>query len=260
MAGHRFWQLRITKTNGNDSALTGLEFSNYPHTANLIAQEHNLVQQYQNIVPILPTYSSTVTNTLFHYEFSEPQIVGAYSFEANGLSAPKSWVLEFSDDGNSWTLAHFEYSQRDWINERRHFVAELYELNLSLNGSNAARWFNAFIYDLSGELILKKAVFNGDTTVLMPNSNPVSVTINQECGTKWQAQKTYFIDELVFPTNPNATPYYYRNRKTAMTADIEPIWSTNPDAFTTDGGCVWEMVERFNQPITQSPLIPVRKL
>ena len=256
MSPQRFWQLRITETNGNDCVIDGLELTNYPHSINLISPEHNVTQ----FAPIEPTFSSVITNTLFHYEFTQPQIVGAYSFTANGLSAPKSWVLEFSDDGNHWTLAHIEYAQRNWLNERRRFVAELYELTLSLNGSNAARWFNAFIHDLSGELILKKTVFNGSTTVLMPDSEPVSVTIAQECGTKWQALKTYFIDDLVFPNDPSLTPYYYRNRKTAMTADTEPVWSTNPNAFTNDSGCVWELVERLNQPITQYPLIPTRKL
>ena len=244
MISARYWQLRILETNGNDSALTDLELSNYPHTANLI--------------PLATV--STISSTLFHYEFADPQIVGAYSFTANGLSAPKSFVIEHSDDNQHWTLAHIEHSQRDWLNERRHFVVELFELSLSLNGSNAARWFNAFIHNRHGELILSKQVFNGTTAILMPDAQHVSVTVTQECGTVWEASKTYFIDDFVFPTDTTATPYYYRNRKTMLSGNSEPTWSTNPEILTHDGGCVWELIERFNQPITQFPLIPSRKI
>lgn len=244
MSSHRFWQLRILSTNGADCSISGLEISNYPNTPNLIP---------------LAT-SSTITGVLFHYEFAEPQIVGGYKFSADGLSAPKSWILEFSDNKYDWTIAHIEYAQKNWFNEYRIFEAINYELNLSLNGSNAARWFNVFVHDSSGELILKKIVFNGNTSILMPDSDPVSVTINQECGSKWQPLKTYFVDDIVFPTDPSSTPYYYRNRKTAMSGYYEPIWSTNPNTFTNDSGCTWEIIERLNQPITQYPLIPTKKL
>ena len=244
MISARFWQLRVLETNGNDSALTGLELSNYPHTANLI--------------PLATV--STISNTLFHYEFTDPQIVGAYSFTANGLSAPKSWALEYSNDNQHWTTAHFEYNQRDWLNETRRFIVELYELNLSINGSNAARWFNVFVHNLQGELIIKKLAINGNLSFLIPDSQPVSVTVSQECGTVWQSSKTYFVDDLVFPTDTTATPFYYRNRKTNLSHNTEPTWSTNPEILTQDSGCLWELVERFNQPITQFPLIPTRKI
>jgi hypothetical protein len=195
------------------------------------------------------------------FVFAEPQLVGAYSLQATGATAPKAWFLECSDNGLDWSLVALEYLQRDWnVNESRHFVCELYELNLSLNGSNAAPWFNAFIHNTDGELLLKKVIFNGETALLMPDAKPVSVTITQEFGSAWRAGTYYETGAIVIPTDVIEKPYYYRNRHSGISDLNEPTFSTDPQMLNHDAACIWELVERLNQPITQSPLIPSRKL
>jgi hypothetical protein len=194
------------------------------------------------------------------FEFAAPITVGAYSFAAQGSNAPKSWRLEFSDNSVNWFIAHIEHSQTRWqTGEVRNFVTDLHSLSLTINGSNAAQSFNVFVHDLLGELITKKTVQNGNSEILMPNQNAVSVTVSQECGDTWKAGRYYKSGSLVIPTNPQTTPFYYRNRVGSISGLIEPTWLTNPEVFTHDSGCIWEVVERFNQPITQFPLIPTRK-
>lgn len=245
MTAHTFWRFRVTENNGGDTVLfSDFTLSIAPFTADLSA----LAQ-------------ITTSATQRNFEFQTPQQVGAYSLTATGGTAPKAWVFEYSDDGVIWTIAALQYAQRNWqANDNRHFACELFELSLSVNGSNAAPYFNAFIHDTGGELIFKKIVYNGEITFLMPNQNPVSVTVTQEFGTTWQSGRYYSAGVLVAPSNPQTMPFYFRNRKTGISDLVEPTWSTDPQILNHDSTCVWELVERLNQPITQSPLIPTRKL
>lgn len=269
MSAHKFWRLRIQENNGADL----LHFENFtlslaPHTVNLIGLG-SPVFLTANHTGIFTSWITTRVwtsampseNTQLAIEFTEPQTIGAYSFEATGGTAPKSWVIEYSDDGAFWIIAAIQYAQRDWLaNESRHFVCELYELSLSLNGSNAAPWFNAFIHNTQGELLLKKVIFNGETSFLMPDAKAVSVTITQEFGSAWRAGTYYETGAIIIPNDVIAKPYYYRNRKAGISDLNELTWSTDPQILNHDAACIWELVERLNQPITHSPLIPTRKI
>ena len=249
MNPHKYWRLVFTNNNGGDTiSLSEIVLSERPHTLNLIANG-------VGFSGVMPAVAHEKT-----FEFTTATTVGAYSFAAQGATAPKSWRLEFSDNGVNWSIAHIEHAQTRWqTGEVRNFIADLHSLNLMINGSNAAQSFNVFVHDLNGELITKKPAQNGNIEILMPNQNAVSVTVVQECGDTWQAGKYYKSGSLVIPTNPQSTPFYYRNRVGGISSLAEPIWSTNPEVFTHDSSCIWEVVERFNQPITQFPLIPTRK-
>lgn len=250
MNQHKYWRLVFTDNNGGDIvSVSDIVLSTHPHTLNLIA----------NSVVFSDAIPDKSHEKMF--EFAAPITVGAYSFVAQGATAPKSWRLEFSDNGVNWSIAHIEHTQTRWqTGEVRYFIADLHSINVEINGSNAAQSFNIFVHDLQGELVTKKTVQNGNTEILMPNQNAVSVTVSQECGNTWQAGHYYPSGALVIPTNPQTIPFYYRNRVGSISGLIEPTWSTNPEVFTHDSSCIWEVVERFNQPITQFPLIPTRKI
>ena len=249
MNPHKYWRLIFIDNNGGDTvSASDIVLSTHPHTLNLIA--NGVV-----FSDAMPAKSHEKT-----FEFAAPITVGAYSFSAQGATALRSWRLEFSDNTVNWLIAHIEHTQTRWqTGEVRYFIADLYALNLVINGSNAAQSFNIFVHDFQGELIIKKTVQNGNNEILMPNQNAVSITAVQECGDTWKAGHYYKSGSLVIPTNPQTTPFYYRNRTGAISNLTEPTWSTNSEVFTHDSGCIWEVVERFNQPITQFPLIPTRK-
>lgn len=249
MNPHKYWRLLFQDNNGGDTIeLSDIAFSTHPHSLNLLPLS-------TNFIGVMPTQNNEKV-----FEFSTPFAVGAYSFKAQGATAPKTWRLEYSDNNADWFIAHVEYAQTRWqTSEVRHFEVALFELNLTINASHAAPFFNLFIHDLNGELILKKDVQNGVESILMPNDQAVCVTLMQACGNTWQAGKYYKSGALVLPKNPTTTPFYYRNRHGGISDLLEPLWQTNPEIFTHDSGCLWEVVERLNQPITQSPLIPTRK-
>jgi hypothetical protein len=250
MNPHKYWRLLIQDNNGGDTVeLFELALTTHANSLNLLPPN-------TNFFATMPAQNNEKV-----FEFSTPFAIGGYSFKAQGATAPKAWRLEYSDNKADWQLAHLEYAKTRWqTNEIRRFEVALFELNLSINGSIAAPFFNLLIHDVNGELILKKIVQNGTESLLMPSDNAVSVTLVQGCGNTWQAGRYYKTGALVLPKNPTTTPFYYRNRHGGISDLIQPNWQTNPEIFTVDSGCLWEVVERLNQPITQFPLIPTRKL
>lgn len=250
MTAHKFWRLLIQDNNGGD-------------TVNL---KNIALSTHSNALNLLPANTNFSGNTPFTqheilFELAEPFDVNGYSFQAQGATAPKKWLFQYSDNNIQWHTAHLEYTQTRWLtNEYRYFKPQLYELNLNIAGSTAASGFNVFVNDLDGNLITKESLQNGDSTILMPDAKPVCLTVFQECGEVWKGGKYYGVGALIFPTNLTQTPFYYRNRYGGITGDTQPTWLTDTEKFTLDGTCTWELVERFNQPISQAPLIPVRKL
>ncbi len=250
MNPHKYWRLLFQDNNGGDTIeASEIIFSTHPNSLNLLPTNSN----FSGVMP--------AKNNEKVFEFPTPFAVGAYSFKAQGANAPKAWWFEYSDNNADWFIAHVEYAQTRWeTGETRHFEVALFELNLTINASIAAPFLLLFIHNLNGELILKKDVQNGVESILMPNDKAVCVTVMQACGESWQAGRHYKSGALVLPKNPTTTPFYYRNRHGGISDLLEPTWQTNPEIVTTDSGCLWEVVERLNQPITQSPLVPKRKV
>jgi len=89
------------------------------------------------------------------------------------------------------------------------------------------------------------------------NGVPHMITVTPDQGAPWTRSTTKIVGSLCYPTDPNATPYYYKSLSIGTTGATEPVWVTTPGLTVVDGGVTWECVERLVQPITQSPLIPV---
>lgn len=270
MSAHKFWRFSVLKNNGADTVqFQDLRLSEYAHGLDILLPQHNRVKSVtiSQLSGDLGTrnFSGAVAENTMHsitVETFEPEIIEWYTLTASGVTAPKTWQLEFSDDGVFWNLAHIQHAQTNWgSNESRPFVAHLHELNLSIQGSNAAQSFFANVYDLvSGELIIRKQTFTNECSFLMPDATPVCVTVSQAFGTAWKKRIYYKTGALVMPTNPMITPYYFRNRRAGISGLTEPEWQLNPEILTPDDSCEFELVERFNAPISHAPIIPVRKL
>jgi hypothetical protein len=270
VSAYKFWRFSVLKNNGADTVqFQDLRLCAYPHGLDILLPQHNRVKNVfiSELTGDLGTrnFSGAAAENTQHsitVETFEPEIVEWYTLTASGVTAPKTWQLEFSENGAFWNLAHLEHAQTNWgSNEARPFVAHLHELNLNIQGSNAAPSFFANVYDLaSGELIIRKQTFTNDCHFLMPDATPVCVTVAQTFGTAWQKRIYYRAGALVMPTNPIATPYYFRTRRAGISGLTEPVWQLDPEVLTSDGSCEFELVERFNAPISHAPIIPVRKL
>jgi len=135
---------------------------------------------------------------------------------------------------------------------------------LSISGliseSLAANIFIARAYDVeTGVLAGSKAFtdtndFTIDITIDAKACN-VTVGVNYNI---WEPETVYGLDDLVFPTNPVAKPYYYKRIASGTSGATEPVWPTTPGGFCNDGAVsnAWELVGRLVQPVTHGPLIP----
>jgi len=85
--------------------------------------------------------------------------------------------------------------------------------------------------------------------------NPVAVTVTP-LASKWIAGKPIAIGDVVYPTDPSITPYYYRATGGGTTDTAEPVWPTSAGTVN-DNDVTWEFVEQMAQPVTNAPLIPV---
>lgn len=87
---------------------------------------------------------------------------------------------------------------------------------------------------------------------------PVYVTLIAQQGDVWAPAKNYALGDKCFPTDPTATPYYYKRIAAGNSGTTEPTWPTMPGAQVDDGAVTnaWELVERLIQPIIHGPLTP----
>ncbi len=127
------------------------------------------------------------------------------------------------------------------------------------NETIAAARFVARAYDLktgalAGEKITGDQNFNID---IKTAAKACEVVIKPDYQI-WEPNTLYSLDSYVYPTNPAATPYYYKRIAAGTSGTTEPAWVTTPGAQVNDGAQnnAWELMERLAQPTAQGPLIP----
>lgn len=115
----------------------------------------------------------------------------------------------------------------------------------------------------TGVLTAQLQAIAGAFTLEVPPAHitPSLVTVSPIQGIPWRAVTAQLIDDLVFPTDPETTPYYYKCTVSGtgvdgVTGSVEPTWPTGVGNTVVDGTVTWEVVERMIQPITHSPMIP----
>jgi hypothetical protein len=111
---------------------------------------------------------------------------------------------------------------------------------------------------VDGESVGHAVTGNGAQTLSVDTYDPVMVTVAAYQGNCWKPSISYAIDDLVFPTDPITTPYYYKRIAAGTSGASEPTWPTNAGGQCDDGAVTnaWQLVERLIQPISHGPLIP----
>lgn len=134
------------------------------------------------------------------------------------------------------------------------------EISGTITESLAASAFVINITNADTGAFVKRSVVQPPTFVVsfFP-SQPVMFTITPNYGTMWKPSKVYALNDLSYPTNPGTTPYYYKRVIAGTSGAVEPTWTTTPGGLINDGAVnnAWETIERFVQPITHGPIVPV---
>ncbi|MDD2885267.1 MAG: hypothetical protein PHT48_09515 [Dechloromonas sp.] len=132
----------------------------------------------------------------------------------------------------------------------------LHYIPITLSESLAATDFSAIVINAdTGSLISNTKVTSATTQIDAGVAAPCFVTLYPDYGTSWQAESAYALNDKVFPTNPETTPYYYECTTAGTSGATEPTWPTAAGTVN-DGTAVWTFVERMVQPITHGPLVP----
>jgi hypothetical protein len=140
-----------------------------------------------------------------------------------------------------------------------HYAATSRSVSFTVNESLAATQFLATARRaVDGVDVGSAVVATGAQTLAVDTYDPVMVTVAAYQGNCWKAFTSYALNDLVFPTNPTNTPYYYKRIAPGTSGASEPTWATTAGGQCNDGAVnnAWELVERLIQPITHGPLIP----
>lgn len=132
-----------------------------------------------------------------------------------------------------------------------------YEVVGSISEALAMANWKATAYDIGTGSIQGEVLFTGtDFTLSVPSENAVNVTIEAQQGSVWETIKLYSLDDLVFPTEPDVTPYYYECTTAGTSGGTEPVWPITISGTVTDGSVEWTRVEKLINPETHGPIMP----
>ena len=106
------------------------------------------------------------------------------------------------------------------------------------------------------QLVGSVDVTGNSFTIPLPTNEMVMVVVHPVPATRWKLDTLYTVGKQVYPTNANATPFYYVCTTAGSSGITEPTWGTVVGGDTLDGSAVWELVERISQPVAQMPLSP----
>jgi len=108
---------------------------------------------------------------------------------------------------------------------------------------------------LTKELITSSTTFALEIPI--DKDYPHIVTVSPNIGDTWKSETAYIIDDLVYPTDPQTTHFYYKCIVAGNSGEIEPTWTTGDLDQIIDNTVTWELVEGIIQPITHYPVMPV---
>lgn len=134
------------------------------------------------------------------------------------------------------------------------------QLSGTISESLAANTFIARAYDVADGSLVGAKTFSDSSSFtidIKTKAKACHVTVSTD-GTIWQPNAVFALNSKVFPSNPVATPYYYKRLAAGTSGATEPTWLIIPGGRCNDGAVTdaWELVERLIQPITHGPLIP----
>lgn len=132
-----------------------------------------------------------------------------------------------------------------------------YEVNGTIVESLLVSNWRCSAYSIAdGQLVGSVDVTGSTFSIPVPTDDQVMVVVHPVPATRWRSDRMYVTGQQVYPTDANATPFYYVCVNPGTTSSTEPTWGTTIGGQTADGTVVWELVERVAQPVAQMPLSP----
>lgn len=137
MAAHVYWRLNVTANNGSANlsiAEVGMFTANAASTSTSGGTPSASTTNGTQTASLAfdgstSTYWQATTNTgTLQYQFASAVDIASYQVSARGdasnpTQAPKTWTLQYSDDGSTWTTADTVDRQQNWgLGETRYYT------------------------------------------------------------------------------------------------------------------------------------------
>lgn len=199
---------------------------------------------------ILSGFTTTNSNQIRSLAMSEDGLT-LYVGLLNGVSMHKRDDLSSAFDTgvvldrtlNAYSIAIIEGSRWEILGNIDENLAE-------------TQWVAEAFDLITGNLVGRTTTSTSTFSIQVSSPDPVRVTVAPEAFDIWRDSKNISLNQKVYPTDPENTPYYYKCTTSGTTGSTEPTWPVTTNSTVTDGSVVWEIVERIIQPITHSPLVP----
>lgn len=134
-----------------------------------------------------------------------------------------------------------------------------YSVTCQLTEGLAADNFLAHVHKMTtGELTNSVVITAGTTSIDPFTDEAVYVVVMPRQGEVWKPSTGYSVNDLVFPSNANAKPYYYQRLSAGSSSATEPTWSIEANSQCADGAVThaWQRVAGLVHPIAKSFIIP----
>ena len=138
------------------------------------------------------------------------------------------------------------------------FVFDLHRVDISVDDQIDTDDYYADVTNLvTNERVNGGSVTHGVHSFVTVVDDPVSISIRPKVGRLWDINKPMLVGDKVFPDLATNDPYFYKCTVAGTTGAAQPAWTTTIGSTFVDNDVTWECVDNMEQPITQSPLVPV---
>jgi hypothetical protein len=277
MSAHRYWRLYITSSNdggaqvfvriheiemrasagGPDQCNGGtVIYSDYNTLADGVpanAFDNNINSNWKsNGVPGVIHWIG--------YDFGEPVDVAEISITTQGTETPKTFAIQYSDDGTNWETVTTYDNQSGWtLDTPRLFHAYIANIAGNIIESLPITDWHVVASRCADGVWMGSAFVSGATyDIDIITLEPCNITLSPRIDYAWSADKVAAVGDYMVPSNPDAVSHLFRCDSVtgdAKTGGTQPEF--NLSGTTADNNVTWAYVAPLVDPITLGPKIPV---
>jgi hypothetical protein len=130
--------------------------------------------------------------------------------------------------------------------------------NIVLNESLIATNFKAQAYDIDSGFRVSEVTLTGTGgDILLPRGKQYLISVSPDMGSVFKTVETYVLNQLVFPLNSTAFPFYFKCTSAGVSGVVEPAWNTTIGGVTSTGSAQFTMVEQIPNASAKFPILAV---
>lgn len=272
MAAHSYWRIYVTANNGD---ATWTDFNEIEFRATIggtdqcsggTALGDDSTYNSPNNAFDNDTANSHISSgglpSWVGYQFASPVEVAQVSLITplvnEAARAPKDFLIQYSDDGITWTTAKEVINQTNWTTaEQRLFPIYEGVLTGNITESLSISNWRATATKVKDGTIAGTSISTGTTySIDCITIEPCLVTVSPKIDYAWSASKIATSGAFVCAVNPDTTQFQFEVTTGGTFGTTEPTWNTTVSGTTTSGTATLTCRGALVDPVTIGPKIP----